>query len=110
MSSQVFDPPFAASLDHQESRNLSPGPPVVNDQTSSSSSASATIEATSARKIRLPGAPICHIGPSDAFIRQRCSSMVAAAIGAKMTAPSILLSGLRASLISVLIGIKPSSR
>jgi hypothetical protein len=36
--------------------------------------------------------------------------MVAAAIGAKMTAPSILLSGLRASLISVLIGIKPSSR
>ena len=31
MSTQVFDPPFAASLDHQV-RNLSPEPPVVNDQ------------------------------------------------------------------------------
>ena len=38
LSSQVFDPPFAASLDHQV-RNLSPVPPVVNDQASASDTA-----------------------------------------------------------------------
>jgi hypothetical protein len=44
-------------------------------------------------KDQAPDVPIVRIGPSDAFIRQLCS-----------------LSGLRASLISVLIWIKPLSR
>ena len=47
-------------LDHQESRNLSPGPPVVNDQASS-----ATQTVTSAIKIAISTRDIIHIGPSD---------------------------------------------
>jgi hypothetical protein len=45
-------------------------PPLgVNDQTSSFND-TATITATSPIKIRPPGVLICHIGSSDAFVRQ----------------------------------------
>jgi hypothetical protein len=50
--------------------------------------------ATSPTKIRLPGVPIIHIGSSDAFYSVRPNS----------------LSGLRASLILVLIWIKSCAR
>jgi hypothetical protein len=44
-------------------------PPGVNDQTSCFND-TATITATSPIKIRRPDVPICHIGSSDAFVRQ----------------------------------------
>ena len=44
-------------------------PRAVNDQASNICE-TATITATSPIKIRPPGVPICHIGSSDAFIRQ----------------------------------------
>jgi hypothetical protein len=45
----VFDPPFAAFLDHQESRNLSPEPPVVNDHASSISITATAMTTTATR-------------------------------------------------------------
>ncbi|MET3996692.1 hypothetical protein ACVWXN_002131 [Bradyrhizobium sp. i1.4.4] len=68
-------------------------PPVINDHASASITATATITATNPIKIRLPEVSMGHIGPSDAFI---------------LTPP--LTTTLRASLISVLIWIKPSPR
>jgi len=42
----VFDPPFAASLDHQKNRNLSPEPPVVNVTPAASASPRPTMTTT----------------------------------------------------------------
>jgi hypothetical protein len=65
----------AAKLGHSNrqwpsrGRELFQTAPLVVDQASSFND-TATITATSPIKIRPPGVSICHIGSSDAFIRQ----------------------------------------